>query len=248
MIWCGETSNVRSVGHAKGAVPMKMMRIESLQAQPLVPLPLGALKLADHEITRRWAHTIEKQHTLEVVHLVLEGACEQPFSLHFNCSPLTILTAYDHMRGSWCRAVHHRQAEAPFVLLDPPLSFDNLRVDEGHQRVGIAATRHIDHEQAEREPCLRSSQANTRCVVHGLNHIVDQALEGIVNGHNRLSLATQHRIGKCVDWQHRHALCPSTPWRDCVGAGSAATFLGATVSAQGAQRPSLPPVFSHNTA
>src|SRR5262244_194053 len=208
---------------------MKMMRIESLQARPLAPLPLGALKLAYHDITRRWAHAIEKQHTLQVVHFVLKGACEQPFSLHFHYGSLTIRTAHDHMRGSWCRAVHPRETEAPLVFLDPPFSFDNLRIDEGHQRVGIAAARHIDHEQAERDPYLRSSQANTRCVVHGLNHVVDQALEGIVNGHNRLSLATQHRIGEFVDWQHRHALCPSAPWRDCVGAvaGGAATFLAA---------------------
>ena len=101
---------------------MKMMRIASLQTQPLAPLSLGALKLADHDITRRWTHAIEKQHTVEVVHLVLEGACEQPFSRHFNCFPLTIHTAHDHMRGSWCRAIHPRQTKAPFVFLDPPLS------------------------------------------------------------------------------------------------------------------------------
>src|SRR6185295_5876549 len=65
----------------------------------------------------------------------------------------------------------------------------------------------------ERDPYLRSSQADTRCVVHSLNHVVDQVLEGIVNSHNRLSLATQHRIGEFVDWQHRHALCPSAPCR-----------------------------------
>src|SRR5215475_5283190 len=192
---------------------MKMRRIASLQAQPLAPLPLGALKLAYHDITRRWAHTIEKQHTLQVVHFVLKGTCEQSFSLHFHCFSLTIHTAHDHMRGSWCRAVHPRKTEAPLVFLDPPFSFDNLRVDEGHQRVGLAATRHIDHEQAERDSYLRSSQANTRCVVHGLNHTIDQALESIVNGHNRLSLATQRRIGECVDWQHRHALCRSAPCR-----------------------------------
>src|SRR5262245_18328464 len=110
------------------------------------------------------------------------------------------------MRGSWCRAVHPWQTEAPFVFLDPPLSFDNLWVDEGHQRVGIATTRHIDHEQAERHPYLRSSQANTRCVVHGLNHIIDQALESSVSGHNRLSLATEQRRGEMVDWRHCHAL------------------------------------------
>src|SRR5215510_11560313 len=145
MIWCGEASNVRSVGHAKGAVPMKMMRIASLQTQPLAPLPLGTLKLADHEITRRWAHAIEKQHPLQVVHFVLEGACEQPFSLHFNCFPLTIHPTYDHMHGPWCRAVHPRQTEAPLVFLDPSLSFDHLRIDESHQRAGVAAARHIDH-------------------------------------------------------------------------------------------------------
>src|SRR5215475_5584788 len=189
MIWCGEASKVRSVGHAKGAVPMKMRRIASLQAQPLAPLPLGALKLADHDITCCWAHAIEKQHTLQVVHFVLEGACEQPFSLDLHDFSMTIHTAYDHMRGAWCRAVHSRQTEAPLVFLDPPLSFDKLRVDEDHQRVGIAATRHIDHEQAERDPYLRSSQANTRCVIHGLNHVVDQVMERIVNGHNRLCLA-----------------------------------------------------------
>src|SRR5512145_2625261 len=106
MIWCGEASNVRSVGQANGAVPMKIMRIASLQAQPLAPLPLGALKFADHDITCCLAHAIEKQHALQVVNFVLEGACKQPFSLHFHCLPLTIHTAYDHMRGSWCRAVH----------------------------------------------------------------------------------------------------------------------------------------------
>src|SRR5215831_19572635 len=119
MIWCGEASNVRSVGHAKGAVPMKMMRIASLQTQPLAPLPLGALKLADHEITRRWAHAIEKQHPLQVVHFVLEGACEQPFSLDLHDFAMTVHTTQDYLRGSWCRAVYPRQAQAPFVFLDP---------------------------------------------------------------------------------------------------------------------------------
>src|SRR4029453_15430884 len=133
MIWGGEAGNERSAGHAKGAVPMKIMRIASLQAQPLASLPLGALKLADHKITRRWAHAIEKQHPLQVVHFVLKGACEQPVSLHCNCFPLTIRTAYDHMRRAWCRTVHARQTEAPLIFLDPTLSFDDLRVDEGHQ-------------------------------------------------------------------------------------------------------------------
>ena len=58
-----------------------------------------------------------------------------------------------------------RQAEASLVFLDPSLCFDNLWVDERHQSVGIAATRHIDYEQLRGEiPYLRSSQANTRCV------------------------------------------------------------------------------------
>ena len=43
-------------------------------APPLAALPLGALKLADHEITRRRAHAVEKQHALQVVHFVLKGA------------------------------------------------------------------------------------------------------------------------------------------------------------------------------
>jgi len=161
-----------------------------------VPLRWARLNLRITR-SRAWAHTIEKQHTLEVVHRVWKARASNPSPSHFNCSPLTIHTAYDHMRGS-CVGRTPRQAEATLRLPDPPLSFDISGLMKVIARWLAPLVTSITNKRERPLPAGQPGQYPVRRT--GLNHVVDPGAGGYRQWSNRLSLATQHRIGKCVDW------------------------------------------------
>src|SRR5262245_38049505 len=135
------------------------------------------LDLADDEVALDAAQAVHEQRSVEVIHLVLKRACEQPGALHAQVRPVSIEPAYDDLGGTNDGRVEPGNAQAaPVLELDALDRFD-LRVDDNHQPVGIAPDRQVDDEQPQRLADLRRGQPDARGCVHGFDHVVDQAIE-----------------------------------------------------------------------
>ena len=82
------------------------------------------------------------------------------------------------------------------------LFFEDFRI---HQRKRLAAILGgVDDDHPARIVDLDRGQTDTRCLVHGLEHVVDQAAHAIVDRRHRLGDVAQTRVGEVQNIEDRH--------------------------------------------
>src|SRR5918911_1677105 len=153
------------------------------------------LFLLDRSQDRVRGHAVGEQHAVEVVVLMLEAARQQPLRLDGLDLAAAVLAAHCRSGGPLHGATVARKAEAAFLghlrLLGEAL---DLRVDE-HVDLLIE----LGHEEAFQDADLRSGEPDPLGRAHGLDHVVNQALHGLVNAADWTRLLPQDRISETVD-------------------------------------------------
>ena len=102
------------------------------------------------------------------------------------------------------RVRHPRHRQAALVDLHQVVGLENLRVDHDHRLGLVLLARAVHDRQAQRDAHLGGGQAHPRRRVHGLEHVVDQALELGIEALHRPGLLPQARVGVLQDGQEGH--------------------------------------------
>jgi hypothetical protein len=133
---------------------------------------------------------------------MLHAHRQEPLVIALEEFAVAILRAHPHARGALDPLVDLRYRQAPFLGLLHALARQDLRVDEHLRRIPLLAD--VDDQEPPVHVHLGRRQADARCGVHGLEHVVDEPSQrGVENLHRRGARA-QPRVGKLEYRQLRH--------------------------------------------
>ena len=118
------------------------------------------MNLPDDKVSLDAAQAINEQGAIEVIHLVLKRARQQPGAFVLLRLTVAVEALDDGAHRAHDRRVEARNAEAPFFFELDAVALDELRVDQHHQAVGIPSDRHVYDENTQRHPDLRRGQAD----------------------------------------------------------------------------------------
>src|SRR5215467_7154883 len=102
------------------------------------------------------AEMIDEELAVQMIHLVLECACEQPGPFALMLRSVSIQSFDDGARGADDGRLESRQTEASLLFELHPLAHEELRVDHHDECVRIATDRHVDDEDPQWDADLRS--------------------------------------------------------------------------------------------
>ena len=117
---------------------------------------------------------IQKELAVEMIHLVRKGAREQVGRFENEFLPVDVQAAqHDFFRPNHgCRETGNTQTAFFFKLL--ALDGDDLRIEDREQAILLFPARGIRHQDSFGNTDLRGSQTDTRRLVHGFDHVLDQ--------------------------------------------------------------------------
>jgi hypothetical protein len=142
----------------------------------------GLLEFLDHPVALELRDVVDEEDAVEVVDLVLQHRGQKALGQDFSELAFAVEGAGAHGGGPLDLGVIFRNAEAALfvgrALLGRP---HDLGIDE-HLRVRrFLLLRHVDHQEADRLGDLDRRQADAGRFMHGLDHVVDQAAQRIVD-------------------------------------------------------------------
>ncbi len=158
-----------------------------------------------------------------MVDLVLEGSGQEPRGLDAHGFAQGVSSLYHDGHGSLDDLFQPRDGQAPFR--DPvgvPTGLDDLGIDER-----IPATHllldvpDIHDHHPQRQPDLRSREADALRVVHGLEHVLDQLRQLWIELRYVLGRLPENRVTQNANLVERHRRIPAfatgrrpmAPWR-----------------------------------
>ena len=109
--------------------------------------------------------------------LVQNGARQQILTFDLERVALYVSRADCYLLGPLDVLSEPRDAETTFLARLLSFRRKNLGVDEYELLVGVLSAGTIDHSEALEQPDLRRRQAHARCVIHRLEHVVDEPSE-----------------------------------------------------------------------
>src|SRR3989449_3368749 len=159
------------------------------------------------------AHAVDVDDAVQMVGLVLDHAGEELLGVHDLPVALAVVVLQAHRRVARHHPPHVGHRETPFpAVLHLVGERRHHRVDDDRQRddgrLGIAwVALDLDDGDLGQLVHLVAGQAGPVVLVHGLDHVVDEPLEGRradrLDGH-RLRLHAQHRMPQPGDFQDGH--------------------------------------------
>src|SRR5882762_3952719 len=223
------TATTRAVacGDPEGASVEPVLVTLLADAEP-VALPL-------RDVAER-AHVTDPVHVddaVEVVRLVLDHAGEEVLGDELDGIALPVEALEPHRRVARHHTPHvgHREAALPAVLHLLREGRDDGVDDDGQRdlrSLGVALILgHLDHRDLPRHVHLVGGQPGAVVLVHGLDHVVDQLLDGSradIGGRHGLGGLAKHGMTEPRDLQNRHnvpilhRLSQSAPNRGTRGA------------------------------
>ena len=160
---------------------------------------------------------VDEQDALEVVQLVQDAARQQAIGFDLLLDPFGVEVAQLDLAGPPQFGELVGQRETAFLghdlLVRRP---DDLRVDQAERRAGLVLARDIDDDDALGHADLDRREPDARRVVHGLDHVVHQLAQIVVDPLDGFGLDLEARIGRDDDGQDRHG-------SDCSRFGEFAT-------------------------
>ena len=113
-----------------------------------------------------------------------------------------VVGTHFHALGPRHQLVDSRDRKAAFLDVRLASRFDNLRIDQHHER--IAPLGDVDHDHLLVHVDLGRRQSNARRAVHGFGHVGDQLFECFIENGNGRSQLVESCVGVAEDVQHRH--------------------------------------------
>ena len=171
----------------------------------LAPGRLG--ELLDHHLALQARDMVDEENTVQVVEFMLEAGCQETVGLQ---QMLLAVTA-DMPDGDRRRALHFGiifgDRQAAFLVDRAFLRrLQDFRIDEHHRLLRIAFLGDIDHKQAAGNADLDGGETNARRLIHGLQHVVGELQNRVVDTFDGLGDLAQQRIGQDNKRLDRHGL------------------------------------------
>jgi hypothetical protein len=124
---------------------------------------------------------------------VLDARGEQALGLDLDRLAVAVQALYTDVRGALDRFVDPRHRQAALVHLLMPGCVGDHRVDQADRGCTVFADIHYDQTLADIDLDRRESDAGG--VVHGLEHVVDEPAQRVVDMLDRLRAAAQTGSG-----------------------------------------------------
>src|SRR6516164_4247321 len=160
--------------------------LRALGLQPLHPFP-DQLALQSREV-------VDEHRPVQVIRLVLNGDRQQLFRHQGLGVSFGVKKLDGHLGGSLDLLRFARDREASFGVNHLALERDDLGVHHRHRLRIRLARRGIEDNHVLEHAYLRSSETNAVGGIHGLEHVVHQGADRIVDVGDRRGLLLQNRI------------------------------------------------------
>jgi hypothetical protein len=166
----------------------------------------GFLEFLDHPVALELGNVVDEENAIEMVDLVLQDGGEKALGQDLAFLALAVEGAGAHGRRPLDLGVIFRNGKAALLVGRALLGRPNdLGIDE-HLGVGrFFLLRGVDHQKTDGLGDLNGRESHARRVMHGLDHVVDQAAQIIVDTLDRLADETQLWIGQNDDRFEGHA-------------------------------------------
>jgi hypothetical protein len=150
--------------------------------------------LAFDEVTLKRADVADVELPVEMIGFMEESSGKQVLAGLFVELPIHVLSADGDDPGPGDGLAKFRNAEAAFVLALPSFSVNDLGIGKNEFRVGIFFECDIDYGESLRDTDLWGGESYTMRGIHGLEHIVDELLQVVVEVGNRFGRPFEYRV------------------------------------------------------
>src|SRR5205807_1295171 len=182
----------------------------------------------DNPVALELREVVDEQHAVQMIDLVLDASGKDAGTVHL----LALAGTIEETDSYLLRTSHHVEefgdGKAAFLIVG--LLFarpDDFRIDEKNRRPLLAVLGEIDHYEAQRYADLDGCKPDTRRVIHGIEHVIEDAAGIIAHMSQGLGYLPQHGIGQLDDVADGHAVHLSDGHRRVNrGARIAATGCG----------------------
>src|SRR6185312_15081805 len=136
---------------------------------------------------------VDEELAVEMIHLVLQADREHSLEVALEPLAMAILGTDAHLRGALDLVEDAGDRQAPLLALRRALAAQDLGIHE-HERL-VVLLGDIDDEQPAADIDLRRREPDAGCGIHGLEHVVDQAPERLVECGDGEGALAQARVG-----------------------------------------------------
>ncbi len=133
-----------------------------------------------------------------MVDLVLDHPRQEPAGLKVQRRAIAVERRDADPLGPYDGGEDSRDREASFLAFDAAAPPGDGRVDERPRPAALVV---VHEDQPERDADLGGGEADADLVVHGLDHVGDEALDLGRDGRDRVRLSSQDRIAVLPDFQ-----------------------------------------------
>src|SRR5580698_5458432 len=155
--------------------------------------------LSLHQVAFQPADVTDVELAIQMIGFVEERAGQQVFAGLLVPLAMRILGTNRDLLGARYRLPKFRNAETSFRLSMLPFLMKNLRIRQHKFGVRIFLESDIDHSQSLGDAYLGRSQTDSMSFIHGLEHVVDQLSQFVVENRHRLTGPLQYRVAKFYD-------------------------------------------------
>src|SRR5688572_20778617 len=214
-------NSARSGGVAKSGVPQKRTRMSPLLAS-VIPvggdrsrrqhatlarvLLLQVFPARHHPAPLEETEVVDEQLPVQVIDLVLEGACQEIGRLALEQVALEVRRAHRDPCGAVDIPVNVRNRQAAFLGAFLPRFGNDLGVDEDD---GIVVD--VDDRDTLEASDLWCGEADSLGRAHRVEHVLDKLPQVLGDHADRSCLSAQHWRPQDVDLQQAHAVAPTVP-------------------------------------
>ena len=149
---------------------------------------------------------VEEQHAVEVIDLVLHGPRLEARQLGAVGPAVAVQGFERHGEGALDITVDIGDGETALLRLRLAGTFDDLGIDE-HERLLVD----LDHGEPFAASDLRRGEPDAARVMHGLEHVGDEAAQLVGHLGDRRRRLTQNRVAQDSDVEDAHGAA-LTPW------------------------------------
>ena len=139
-----------------------------------------------------------------MIDLMLDADCQQAIGFQLQRLAITPQGAHADLLSAGHRLIKSRHRQTAFLAFLQPIAGDDFRVDQKQGLVTIIGD--VRHQHAQMDIHLRGGKANALGGVHGFQHVVQHAAQGIVHCPHWSSPAAQAGIGKMQDVEYGHGV------------------------------------------
>ena len=169
---------------------------------PCGSLPTLFLQSTANQLALEFGKVIDEKLAFEMIHLMLDADGEQPIRIHFEARAVAPQCAYSNIRCARQLVVDAGQRQAALFAGTGTFLLQQLWIDQ-YQRL-IARLAHIEHDQSFVYVDLSGGETDALGRVHGLEQIVRQLTQCVINHRHRCGLLPQPWIGILQDYELCH--------------------------------------------